>query len=145
LELRPKVLQQDGGLHEDHRGKLSYFNSFDLEGFHRFYIIEPDSKQTIRAWQAHKIESKAFVAVQGAFELAWVAIDDFENPSLNLQAQSIILSHKDPKLKIVPGGYANGFRALTENAKILVFSNRSLNASLEDDYRFDAELWHQWD
>lgn len=145
MELRDKSsIIHKGGLHKDQRGILTYFNDFDLEGFHRFYIIEPANPQIIRAWQAHKVECKAFLVIEGSFELAWVEINDFQNPSSNLVAESMLLSANEPRLKIIPGGYANGFRALSANAKILVFSDRSVDASLDDDYRYEANLWHHW-
>lgn len=83
--------------------------------------------------------------MQGSFELVWVKIDDFDNPNEGLVAESITLKEDEPQIKIVPGGFANGFRAVSENAKILVFSDRSLDSSLDDDYRYDAKLWHSWD
>ena len=48
--------------------------------------------------------------------------------------------HSD-KLEIlrIPGGYANGFRALEQGSELLVFSDSYLEASKNDDFRFDLE------
>lgn len=133
-----------GGKHSDSRGSIDFYNSFNLDSYKRFYIIEASDPKIIRAWQAHRYEGKAFLVLSGSFELAWVKIDDFDQPSEDLRAESLILKAKDQKLKELKGGYANGFRALEANSKILVFSDASLEASKDDDYRYDASLWHNW-
>lgn len=133
-----------GGKHVDNRGSIEFYNNFHLDAYKRFYIIEASDLKVIRAWQAHRHEAKAFLVLSGSFELAWVKIDDFEQPSEDLHAESIILNANDQKLKELKCGYANGFRALQANSKILVFSDASLEASKDDDYRYDDSLWYNW-
>lgn len=135
----------EGGNHEDARGMITFFNSFDLESFKRLYVFDIKNTDSVRAWQGHKIEAKAFIVLEGEIELAWVEIDDFESPSNNLFAESIQLSAFKPQVKIIPGGFANGFKAISSKAKVLVFSDKSLDSSLNDDFRFDAALWFSWD
>ena len=45
---------------------------------------------------------------------------------------------------MIPGGYANGFRALEPHSKLIVFSNFTVEESSSDDYRFSKELWFNW-
>lgn len=135
----------EGGNHEDARGMITFFNSFDLESFKRLYVFDIKSTHAVRAWQGHKIEAKAFIVVEGEVELAWVEIDDFESPSNDLLAESVQLSASKPQVKIIPGGFANGFKAISSKAKVLVLSDKSLDSSLKDDFRFDPALWFSWD
>lgn len=135
----------EGGSHEDARGMITFFNSFDLGSFKRLYVFDIKSTDAVRAWQGHKIEAKAFIVLEGEMELAWVKIDDFESPSNDLLAESIQLSAFKPQVKIIPGGFANGFKAISNKAKVLVFSDKSLDSSLKDDFRFDSALWFSWD
>ena len=134
----------EGGKHVDSRGSIEFYNSFHLDSYKRFYIIEASDPKIIRAWHAHRNEAKAFLVLSGSFELAWVKIDNFDQPSEDLHAESMILNADNQKLKELNGGYANGFRALQANSKILVFSDASLEASKDDDYRYDASLWYNW-
>jgi dTDP-4-dehydrorhamnose 3,5-epimerase len=46
---------------------------------------------------------------------------------------------------MIPGGYANGFKALEDNSRLLAFSNLSLEESRQDDYRFEKNMWKNWD
>ena len=47
-----------GGEFQDERGKLIYFNDFDLTIVKRFYIIEHPDTEIVRAWQGHKKRRK---------------------------------------------------------------------------------------
>lgn len=131
-------------IHQDERGKLYFFNDFNLNEVKRMYQIENKDTSIIRAWQAHKIDRKWFYVLEGAFELVLVKLDDFENPSKNLNVEKFIISSDEKKIIEVPGGFANGFRALQENSKILVFSDKTLEESKNDDFRFDKNLWYNW-
>lgn len=138
----PKII--NGGIFSDDRGKVIYNNDFKFSDIERFYIIHHKSIQTIRAWHGHKYERKCFFVIQGSFIICSVKIDNWERPSKELIPISNIVHQDSAKMLIVPAGYANGLKALEENSKILVFSNKSLEASLEDDYRFDPDLWFDW-
>ena len=116
----------EGGSHEDARGMITFFNSFDLGSFKRLYVFDIKSTDAVRAWQGHKIEAKAFIVLEGEIELVWVEVDDFESPSNDLLAESVQLSASIPQVKLIPGGFANGFKAISEKAKVLVFSDKSI-------------------
>ncbi len=133
-----------GDLHEDDRGSLEFVNDAGLCGVKRFYVVSNKSINVIRAWQAHKMEGKYFFAVNGSFLIAVVKLDDWENPSVHLNAERFILTAGEPQVLWVPPGYANGIRALTEPNKLMVFSTSSLNESIADTYRFPNSLWFDW-
>lgn len=134
----------EGGRFEDLRGILSFVNDFDFKDVKRFYTILHKSSEPIRAWQGHIKEEKYFYVVRGSFCLAWVAVDDWENPSKDLKAEYKILSDQKSEILYVPAGYANGIKALEDNSELLVFSTLTLEDSLEEKIRFDSSLWLDW-
>jgi dTDP-4-dehydrorhamnose 3,5-epimerase len=133
-----------GGNFIDDRGILQYLNS--LEGFvvKRMYVICNHKKEYIRAWHGHKKEEKIFIPISGSFLIGAVPIDDFENPNSRISPIKKILSDHLMEGFKIPAGYANGIMNLTENAKLLVLSNSTLEESKEDDYRFDWDVWDIW-
>ena len=132
-----------GGTHRDNRGVLTYFNSFNLDAFQRFYAIKTDPT-VVRAWQGHRKETKAFVCLDGEFKVGVVKPDDWEVPSDNLIPELYFLSEEDTNILIVPPGYANGLKALEDDSRIVVFSDKTLVESQKDDYRFESDMWMNW-
>jgi len=133
-----------GGLATDDRGSVSFVNDFDFAGVQRFYMVENHRQGFIRAWHAHKKESKHVLVVKGSALICAVKIDDWDNPSKDLQIHRHVLGERNPAVLFIPAGYANGFMSLTEDAKILFFSSSSLQDSLDDDIRYDARHWDPW-
>lgn len=135
-----------GALHEDSRGKLSFFNSFDLSEIKRMYQIEPVNEAIIRAWQGHKVEKKWFYCIQGSFIINVVPITNFEHPVKDVKVRQYLIKENNPKIVHVAGGYATGIKAIVPNSKLLVFSNFYTEASKNDDYRFEPNFWNaQWE
>ncbi len=146
MKKKPKIIS--GGIHRDDRGELIYFNDFDMSAVKRFYQISiqaPVSNNQIRAWQGHRIEEKYFYVNQGEFLIAAVQIDNWENPSKNLIPEIFILKSDIPQVLHLPAGYANGIKPLKDNSILTVYSTSLLEESLQDDYRFDKELWLDWE
>ncbi len=133
-----------GRLHKDERGTLSFFNDFDMTPVKRFYFIEHPNTNIIRAWQGHQTEQKWLYAIKGCFIVVLVKPDHWENPSEKLLAKEFILKEDDRQLLHIPGGYANGFKALEANSKLIVFSDFSMENAGTDDFRFDSNLWYDW-
>ena len=144
MNLENNVIINDVDVFSDHRGEILHSNNSSLEKFNRFYFIKHKSTRVIRAWQAHREEKKMFVSISGEFLLAWVKIDDFINPSLDLKAEYIKLSPKNNKCVVIPGGYANGLKAIKNNSKVLVFSEFSINKSIKEKIRFPKNYWFDW-
>ncbi len=130
--------------HKDDRGGLYFCNEFDLSTFQRFYIISPAHKSQIRAWQAHKMELKAFLPIAGRIKVVMLPVINFENYQVGTPLVKI-LDVDAPEIIFLPGGYANGFQFLTSNSKLMVFSNFSLEDSKRDDYRFDYKKFYDWE
>ncbi|MCL6266226.1 hypothetical protein [Flagellimonas myxillae] len=130
-----------GDVFEDERGTLRFVNSFDMAQIVRFYEISPKSQDVIRAWQGHQHEKKWFYCLSGTFVINLVKIDNFINPSDQLVSKKIELNSKTPAILEVPGGYATGIKASSEDSRLQVFSNFGLQESAADDFRFPSEKW----
>ncbi len=140
--MKPQIIK--GNTHTDHRGTLRFVNDFDLKDVRRFYTIQHTDTSVIRAWQGHKTESKWFFPLKGSFVVAWVKIDNFDNPSDNLKAEYKILQAKEPEVIFLPPGYANGLRALEPESQIAVFSDMTLEESLKERHKYPPEKWFDW-
>ena len=129
----------------DDRGYLRFCNLFDLSQYVRFYDVINYQSNFIRAWHGHKYESKAALIREGSAMICIVKIDDWENPSKELEITKYFLSDKNPKILEIPKGCAHGFMSLEPNTKITFYSNKKTSESLNDDYRFAYNYWKPWD
>ena len=125
----------------DNRGLLNFFNAFDMSEIHRFYEIEPVDESVIRAWQGHQYEKKWFYCSSGSFVINLIKLDNFEKPSRKIESKRFLLEAKKPSVLEISGGYANGFKAMEKNSKLMVFSNFNLEASKNDDFRYELNTW----
>lgn len=140
--LEPKLIQ--GALSVDDRGEVGFVNAFDFAGVKRFYTVMNHSQGFIRAWHAHKKESKYVTVVKGAAIVCAVKIDNWESPSKDLPVQRFILSEKTPSVLYIPNGYGNGFMNLTYDTQLIFFSTSTVEESQGDDFRYDAYYWNPW-
>ncbi len=134
-------IEINGSSFSDTRGKLHFFNTFDMGEIVRLYEIVPSDIQTIRAWQGHQKEKKWLYCNAGAFVVHLIKLDNADNPSQDIPSEKFLLDAKKPMILEIPGGYANGFKAMEEESKLLVFSNFGLEESKKDDFRYPAEQW----
>jgi dTDP-4-dehydrorhamnose 3,5-epimerase len=134
----------DGGLAVDDRGTVIFANDFSFANVKRFYFVSNHRAGFIRAWHAHRREAQFIMAVQGTCVVGAVKIDDWENPSKDLPVNRFVLSEYKPSIVHIPAGYASGFMSLTAGAKVMVFSNVTLEESRADHVRFDAHYWDAW-
>ena len=135
----------NGDLSADDRGELMFVNQFNMELVKRFYVVSNHKQGFIRAWHAHKFESKYVFIVNGTALISTVLIDDWNNPSSDLAIDKFVLTAKKPSILYIPNGYANGFKTLSSDTKIIFFSTSTLGDSIDDDYRFDAYKWNPWE
>ena len=135
----------NGDLSADDRGELMFVNQFNMELVKRFYVVSNHKQGFIRAWHAHKVESKYVFIVNGTALISTVQIDDWNNPSSDLAIDKFVLTAKKPSILYIPNGYANGFKTLSSDTKIIFFSTSTLGDSIDDDYRFDAYKWNPWE
>ena len=137
----PRILE--GNIFTDDRGVLSFNNDFLFLNIKRFYTIHNHDQNFIRAWHAHQYEEKYFLCTEGSFMGCGVKIDNFKSPSKTEVVKKFYLSNNGCLL-YMPKGYANGFINLTKENKLIVFSNKTLKESLNDDFRFDYDYWNVW-
>lgn len=140
--LLPKLFSEE--LFNDYRGTIASFNELDLSSIKRTYFITHSSTETIRAWQGHQWEAKLFKVTQGRFAVAFVQIDDFENPSPYLKAEYKILTADKNEFLYIPKGFANGLKALEPNSTIQVYSDFYLEESINEKIRFSPNWWLDW-
>ncbi|HYT95175.1 MAG TPA: dTDP-4-dehydrorhamnose 3,5-epimerase family protein [Gemmataceae bacterium] len=138
----PRLIK--GGLATDDRGEVGFVNEFNFEGVKRFYAVANHHRGFVRAWHGHRREAKYATVVSGSMLVCCVEIDNWDNPSPDLQIHRFVLSAKAPTVLYIPAGFANGFMSLTEDAKILFYSTSTLAESLNDDIRFPARKWNPW-
>lgn len=138
----PTVIK--GGIFSDQRGSMRFVNDFKFEDIKRFYFIKHPSTSVVRAWQGHQSERKYFFPILGSFVVAWVELDNFENPSKDLIPEYHILSAENSEILSIPKGYANGLKALEPNSELMIFSDVNLEDSITEDIRYPADWWLDW-
>lgn len=133
-----------GGFAIDDRGILSYLNNVPLAlaNVKRMYIVENFDTKTIRAFHGHLKEEKIALVVSGS-SIVNVSRIRLENGAIaGLDAPTrFILSARKPQFLIIPAGYANGWRALTPDTKIMFFSSTTLEESEGDDHRWPLQYF----
>lgn len=134
----------EGGISVDHRGQISHVNDLDMSEVERFYVIHQNDTSIIRAWHAHQHEKKWFYVIKGSFKMAFVKIDNWENPSPDLRPEIFHLSDKESKVLYIPEGYANGIKAEEPDSILMVFSNKILSEAVNDSWRYDSKMWMNW-
>lgn len=130
-----------GNSHRDERGKLNFFNDFNLKEVVRMYEISPSSITNVRGWQGHAKEHKWFYCSTGSFTVYLAPLTYFGNSLEKQEIQKITLTASSPSILHITGGYATAFKAKEENSTLLVFSNFSVEESVADDFRFSLNEW----
>lgn len=134
----------EGGISVDYRGQISHVNDLDMKEIERFYIIHQNDPSIIRAWHAHQFEKKWFYVIKGSFTMAFVKVDNWENPSPELQPEIFQMSATESKILCLPEGYANGIKANEPDSLLLVYSNKILSVAVNDSWRYDKNMWVDW-
>ena len=136
-----------GGISMDERGGVSFVNGFNFQNVKRFYLVENSSLDIVRAFHGHLKEAKYVFVISGSILMSAVKIDHAINPDKNAEVEKFILSGKEPSVLFIPSGYANGFKSLEKNTKVIFFSTSSLEESKNDDFRFPYDYWGKevWD
>lgn len=135
----------NGGIFTDYRGRISHVNDLDMHEIERFYVIHHPDINIVRAWHAHQHEKKWFYVIKGSFTAAFVKIDNWEHPSPDLKPEIFHLTADKSQILYIPEGYANGFQAEEPDSILLVFSNKILSEAVKDSWRYDKNLWMNWD
>jgi hypothetical protein len=133
-------VKSTGSIFSDERGSVSFDNGLDLSEVKRMYLIENKDISIQRAWQAHKVEKRWFVAVKGKFLVKIVKVDDFNNPSDNLKVSSFELDSNKMDSLLIDAGYATSIQSLETDSKLLVFSNYKMG-DVDDNIKFPQTKW----
>ena len=116
-----------GEIFKDHRGQISSLNDFRFDGVERVYFIHHPDASVVRGWHGHQHEKKWFYCVKGGF------------------TEVYHLSEARSEILCVPEGYANCLKATEPGSVLLVFSGKILEEALLDSWRYDKELWMDWE
>lgn len=123
----------EGDMAVDNRGSVSFVNDFDFKGVKRFYVVE-NSGGEFRGWHGHLKESKYVYVSSG---LALVGVAGLETD----EAQFFVMGESKPQILRIPPGYANGFKSLEKGTKVIFYSDKTLEQSKKDDYRYPPNHW----
>lgn len=134
----PKLIV--GGKHADQRGTVYFNNEFDASQVKRMYIIENAGTNIIRAWQGHRIEQRWFSVIHGSFMIQLIKIDDWDNPTKSLTAETFILRSDQFTVLHIPAGYVSSIQALEVSARLLVMADTFLGEG-NDEYRFPSDYF----
>lgn len=142
-----KLIKTKGEIKIDKNGEIRFYNSFNPKKFKRFYQITLPKKGLIRAFHGHMKESKVVFPLSGSILLSIVKLSDKKNPSKTNKVKKILLNANFPEFVIIPPGNANGIMSLEKNSSVIFFSDKTLQESVKDDYRFDKNYWgdHVWE
>ena len=135
------VQRIQGTTHEDHRGQLIFCNDLALDSVVRFYRMKPADTSFVRGWQGHKIETKWFHCLRGSFIINTIAVENFEAADAAITPEVYTLTAYKPEILMVPGGMCTAIKAVEKDSELLVFSDRNLEQSAADDYRYPLENW----
>lgn len=134
----------EGEIFNDHRGQISSMNTFKFGEVERYYFIHHPDASIIRGWHAHQFEKKWFQCVKGSFSLAFVKIDDWDNPSKDLTPEIFELSEAKSEIICLPEGYANCIKAHEKDSVLMVFSGKRIPEAYDDSWRYEANTWVDW-
>jgi dTDP-4-dehydrorhamnose 3,5-epimerase-like enzyme len=134
----------EGNLAVDDRGAVGFVNGFDFQGVKRFYFSYTNKAGFVRAWHAHRRESKYITVLRGAAVVGAVKVDNWEKPSRQAPVGRYVLSAQKPAVLYIPAGYANGVMSLTDDTVIVFFSTATIEETRQDDVRYDARYWDIW-
>lgn len=138
--MNSKIQVLNGNVFTDDRGRIRFVNDFNFNNVKRFYQIENHRQGYIRAWHGHVKEGKYVYVVKGSALVGAVPMNDKD-----AQPEKFIISEYNPKVLWIPPNYANGFKNLEEDTRIIFFSTSTLEESKGDDIRFPYDKWNIWE
>ena len=134
----PKLLQ--GKKSTDKRGEIKFVNDFNFKNIKRFYEVE-HKNITPRAFHGHFKEAKYVFVASGRALVCLVKLSKNLTNDKNPMIHKYILESNNPQVLYIPPGYANGFKVLSKNTKLIFFSTLTLEQSKKDDCRYPYDQW----
>lgn len=147
--MEPKII--NGGLAVDDRGCLRFINDLDFSKIKRFYQVENHQQNFVRAFHGHRQEEKVCYCSRGAALIITVKMDDNKLEEIRMMREiktlnKIVLSASQPKCLVIPAGFYNGFKSLTNDTVLQFFSTSTLEESKNDDFRLPFDYYgDQWE
>lgn len=135
----PEIIK--GNCFTDERGKISFNNEFNTSEIKRIYFIENLRLDFVRGWQGHKLEQRWFMSVTGSFEIKVIKIDQWENPSKDLQALKYQVNSSTSDVLYIPAGYITCIKAIEEGSKLMAMSDYRIG-EIQDEYRFKINYFN---
>lgn len=114
----------------DDRGHIIALGKFDPKfDTKRFYVIHNHKQGFVRAWHGHKEESKVLICLEGKYKVCtWKMGKD--------QPVEIVPRYLSPgDILYIKPGYYHGTQNLTVENQLLVLSDKTLEESMQDDFR----------
>lgn len=130
-----------GEIKKDNRGSLKFFNTFSFPKVVRFYEVKNSATEPIRAFHGHMIEEKYVYVISGEVLICLAKLTNSTKPSKKIKVEKFFLSEKNPQVLHIPAGFANGFKSLKKDSRVIFFSTLPLKKSIKDDYRFPFDYW----
>ena len=130
-----------GGIAKDHRGQIRFVNDFDMTQVKRFYIIKNADTELVRGWRAHRMEQRWFYVLSGSFTVDLVKIDNWEQPSVELDVERHVLHESDQQVLHVPVGYGTAFQSIEPDSELLVFADFGIENAKNDDYTWPVHYF----
>lgn len=127
---------------EDHRGRLTFANGFDMTDVQRFYILSNQDTHVIRAWQGHQRETKWFYCQHGSFLINIIKTPDVQFPTGEEIVDCVRLVAGDNRILCIPGGHYTGIKTEMNSSSLLIFSDFTLELSKKDDFRREQNFWN---
>lgn len=130
--------------------QLNYPDCNNFKG-KRVYTCSNFQQGLVRGFHFHELESKIFICIQGAARFILLKDCRLSEAAACADPYKFIISDKKEKAIYIPANYANGWQSLTADTILLGISNRTVEESRQDDWRFDpqrgglAQFWEtEW-
>jgi len=137
--MRPNIIS--GSNYTDNRGELLYNNDFDVSEIKRFYIIENTDLSIVRGWQGHEIEQRWFSVAKGGFNIQLIKIDDWINPSKNLDVIEFDLNSDKLNVLHIPSGYITCIKANVHHSKLIVMADYLMD-EVKDEHKYPLNYFN---
>lgn len=146
--MNPEAELIELGWKVDDRGYLAQIFDSTIDA-KRIYVVGNFSKGVIRGFHGHMNEWKHFFVVRGCAKFVVIPHKVSEgvknHDALKGKIKSFVLSDRKPVLLSVPPEHYNGWVSLEEGTILMGISNKTLDDSINDDYRLDpfafGDVW----
>lgn len=102
----------------------------------RTYICTNFQQGLVRAFHFHEHEAKIFICLQGAAKFILFEGCKYSKDTVGTTPDIFVISADMGKAIFIPSNYANGWQSLTEDTILLGLSNKTVEESRKDDFRF---------